>query len=51
MTKDESFRKIKAFHQSVKHKKIGAFIIVFIILLLGIGAITLKYIKPRPLVC
>lgn len=43
--------KIKKYQRSLKRKKIAGFIVVFVIILLGIGAITFKYLKPRPLEC
>lgn len=42
-------QKIKKYQRSLKRKKIAGFIVVFVVILLGIGAITFKYLKPRPL--
>lgn len=34
-----------------KKSKVGIFSVLFIIILLALGAITFKYLKPRPLLC
>lgn len=46
---DENYRKIKKREAAIKRRKSVGFVVVFIIILIGIGAITFKYLKPRPL--
>lgn len=48
---DQTFRKIKKHEALIKRRKVIGFVVVFIIILIGIGAITLMYLKPRPLEC